>query len=85
MQYVWISNKMGKRLHKIDSCEATHCYSYSVGTKDDDHLFQCQARYTFLRSIQRKLKDYRDKLDPNLYELLIDGISTTFVVPSYPL
>ena len=66
----------GQRLNKIDSCEATRCYSCGVGTKDDDHLFQCRARSTFLCSIWRKLRDYRDKLDPNLYELLIDGIST---------
>ena len=66
----------GQRLNKVDSCEATRCCSCGVGTEDDDHLFQCRARSTFLRSIRRKLKAYRDELEPNLYDLLVDGIST---------
>ena len=35
---------MGKRLHKIDNCKVTKCYSYGANTEDDDHLFQFKAR-----------------------------------------
>jgi hypothetical protein len=68
----------GERVHKRDHFHDKRCASCWHTNEDDDHIFQCIQRRSLRKKIVKQINVMRNIIDPNLCDILQEGIMTYF-------
>jgi hypothetical protein len=68
----------GERVHKRDHFHDKRCASCWHTNEDDDHIFQCIQRRSLRKKIIKQINVMRNTIDPNLCDILQEGIMTYF-------
>ena len=68
----------GERVHQRDHFHDKRCASCIIKDEDDDHIFTCEKRRSQRKNIVKQINIMRNTVDPNLCDILQEGLMAYF-------